>query len=249
MGTCLSRSHDSSHFESKESINQPVHVNDRDRAILSMKLARDRVSRLQREYERDAERYRQKAMELAKEGKRPLARMILRRHKLQEKYVIDSESSLFRLEQLLLSMETAEVQRDVLGHIERGTKLIQSYQKEMDRFRVDGLMLDTNDALMEWASMDASLQLSLSDEMEGQVEAAMDDLCPESVRAALPRRNAQQRSLLDNAAEEKRVVVETNVSGVAFESREPETIHDAHLAEVPSREPDTLEETRVPEWA
>jgi charged multivesicular body protein 6 len=117
------------------------------RAILDMKIQRDKLHQYQKRITIITDRERAIANECLARGDKPTALLALRRKKYQESLLEKTDSQLEQLEKLTSSVEFALVQKDVLYGLKQGTQVLQQIHKEMGGLEaVEQLMGESEEA-------------------------------------------------------------------------------------------------------
>lgn len=118
------------------------------RAILSLKIQRDRLRQYQKKITHITTLEADIARRLLASGDRPRALLALRRKKYQESLLQRTDSQLEQLEVLVSSVEFALVQKDVVFGLQEGTRVLKEIQKEMGGVeRVEMLMGENAEAI------------------------------------------------------------------------------------------------------
>lgn len=118
------------------------------RAILNLKIQRDRLHKYQKRITVITAREHAIAATLLKQGDRPRALLALRRKKYQESLLAKTDSQLEQLEVLTSSVEFAMVQKDVVFGLQEGTRVLKEIQREMGGLeQVEKLMGETAEAV------------------------------------------------------------------------------------------------------
>jgi hypothetical protein len=92
---------------------------------------------------------------------------------VQERAVLNAEASLGRLEEMLVLIETAEVQRDTLTQIKRGTALVKELNDHMDFSSIDDLLLDSEEAAEHARQIEQALQGHITPDIEASAQRAL----------------------------------------------------------------------------
>jgi len=106
-------------------------ISAQDRAILDMKIQRDKLHQYQKKIIKLTDRETAVAKECLAKGQRSKALLALRRKKYQESLLAKTDLQLEQLQQLTSDVEFASVQKDVLFGIQQGTKVLNEIHKEM----------------------------------------------------------------------------------------------------------------------
>lgn len=119
-----------------------------DRAILDLKIQRDKLHQYQRRVTVLTNRETEIAREMLARGDKKRALLALRRKKYQESLLAKTDAQLEQLEKLTSNVEFALIQKDVVFGLQQGTKVLQEIHKEMGGLaHVEKLMGDTADAI------------------------------------------------------------------------------------------------------
>mmetsp|Transcript_103840 Transcript_103840/g.180412 ORF Transcript_103840/g.180412 Transcript_103840/m.180412 type:complete len:253 (-) Transcript_103840:42-800(-) len=133
-------------------------VDDHDRAILDMKVQRDTLVGQRRRLERECQKDEEVARSLAREGRKELALLALRKKKHHQQLVHEAQSHLFRLEELIGEVESAQMQKEAVNTLAAGVGTLKRLQQEMGGVeRVQQLMDDAADAAAEQREISAAL--------------------------------------------------------------------------------------------
>lgn len=117
------------------------------RAILDMKIQRDKLRQYQKRITVITDRETAIAKECLRSGDKKRALLALRRKKYQESLLSKTDSQLAQLEILTGDVEFALVQKDVVFGLQQGTKVLQEIHKEMGGIdKVEQLMGETAEA-------------------------------------------------------------------------------------------------------
>jgi charged multivesicular body protein 6 len=118
------------------------------RAILDLKLQRDKLQQYQRRILPLVARETDMARQMLAAGDKPRALLALRRKKYQEQLLSRTDGQLQQLEQLVRSVEFAQIQKDVVFGLQQGTKVLKEIHAEMGGIeRVELLMGESAEAI------------------------------------------------------------------------------------------------------
>ncbi|KJR86956.1 charged multivesicular body protein 6 [Sporothrix schenckii 1099-18] len=128
--------------------NNGSRVTAQDKAILDLKIQRDKLHQYQRRITVLTNRETDAARAMLARGDKKRALLALRRKKYQESLLAKTDAQLEQLEKLTSNVEFALIQKDVVFGLQQGTKVLQEIHKEMGGLaHVEKLMGDTADAI------------------------------------------------------------------------------------------------------
>ncbi|KAJ1813899.1 Vacuolar protein sorting-associated protein 20, partial [Coemansia sp. RSA 2598] len=122
-------------------------ITDQDKAILDMKVQRDKLKMYQKKVQVVLDREDALARSLLLKGDKKRALLALRRRKYQEQMIQKTDDQLFNLQNLMETIEFSLVQKDVLFGIEQGNKVLTQLNKEMRLEDIERLAEDTAEAI------------------------------------------------------------------------------------------------------
>ncbi|KAJ1949176.1 Vacuolar protein sorting-associated protein 20 [Linderina macrospora] len=143
-----------------------------DKAILDMKVQRDKL----RQYQKKANREDAIARELLLKGDKQRALLALRRRKFQEQMIKKTDDQLFNLQQLSETIEFSLVQKDVMFGLEQGNKVLTQLNNQMRIEDVERLADDTAEAIAYQNEVSEALQSHMTAEDEEAVLAELEEL-------------------------------------------------------------------------
>ncbi|KKA27219.1 hypothetical protein TD95_003333 [Thielaviopsis punctulata] len=143
-------------------------VTAQDKAILDMKLQRDKLHQYQKRITVLTTKETEIAKQMLAKGDKPRALLALRRKKYQETLLSKTDAQLEQLEQLVSSVEFAQIQKDIVFGLQQGTRVLQEIHREMGGIEhVEKLMGETADAI--------AYQKEVSEMLGGQISNADED--------------------------------------------------------------------------
>ncbi|KAL7623997.1 Vacuolar protein sorting-associated protein 20 [Parahypoxylon ruwenzoriense] len=141
------------------------------RAILDLKLQRDKLHQYQRRITVLTDRETAIARQMLAAGDKKRALLALRRKKYQESLLEKTDLQLAQLEQLTRNVEFALIQKDVIFGLEQGTLVLKEIHAEMGGLEhVEKLMGETADAIAYQREISEMLGGRITNQDEDEVE-------------------------------------------------------------------------------
>ncbi|KAI6047731.1 Snf7 family [Pisolithus marmoratus] len=175
-----------------------------DRAILDLKLQRDKLKQYQRKIQVILDQEYEIAKSYLTAGDRDRAIIALRRRKYQQSLLFKTDGQLENLEQLVSTIEFSLVEVSVLHGLKQGNEVLKEIHREMSIESVEKLMGETQEAReyqLEIGNLLAN-QLSVDDE-----EAVQEELRQLQVQSTQP----EFRAKLPSVPAEQPVAIEIQV--------------------------------------
>ncbi|KAF8560256.1 hypothetical protein OG21DRAFT_1518824 [Imleria badia] len=143
-----------------------------DRAILDLKLQRDKLKQYQKKIQVILEREHQIAKSHLIAGDKDRALIALRRRIYQQSLLLRTDEQLVALEQLVSTIEFSLVEVSVLHGLKQGNEVLKEIHREMSLESVERLMEETHEAREYQREIGNLLanQLTLEDEDAVQAE-------------------------------------------------------------------------------
>lgn len=132
-------------------------ISEHDRAVLDLKVARDRLKRYAKKMDGEAQQLTKQAGVLVKDGRSDRALILLKIKRYKAEQVTRADAQLFTVTELLETVEWEGQQAQVLAAMAEGTAALNKLHEEMPIEEVEQLMADTQEAI----------------EYEGQISAAI----------------------------------------------------------------------------
>lgn len=152
-------------------------VTAQDRAILDLKIQRDKIHQYQRRITTLTSRETAIARECLARGDRAKALLALRNKKYQETLLARTDGQLAQLEKLAMDVEFALVQKDIVFGLQQGTKVLKDIQREMGGVEnVERLMGENEEARAYQEEIRMALEGSLNNQDEDEVEEELERL-------------------------------------------------------------------------
>ncbi|EGR45893.1 hypothetical protein MKX07_001971 [Trichoderma sp. CBMAI-0711] len=187
-------------------------ITDQDKAILDMKIQRDRLHQYQRRITILTDKETDIAKQMLAKGDKKRALLALRRKKYQETLLSKTDAQLEQLEKLTASVEFAQIQKDVVFGLQQGTKVLSEIHAEMGGIEhVEKLMGETAEAIAYQNEISEMLGTRITAQDEEEVEdelaaleaemSGVDQKLPTVPNAQLP---VSERPAEAEAAQESR---------------------------------------------
>ncbi|KAI4212477.1 MAG: hypothetical protein LQ351_004729 [Letrouitia transgressa] len=152
-------------------------ISAQDRAILDMKIQRDKLHQYQKRITTITTRETEIAKECLARGDKSKALLALRRKKFQESLLTKTDAQLATLEQLTSNVEFALVQKDVMYGLQQGTAVLKQINAEMGGIEhVEKLMGESEDAKAYQREISEMLGGQMSNQDEDEVEDELEAL-------------------------------------------------------------------------
>jgi len=200
----------SSRWDSNMGGNQSIpKITAQDRAILDLKIQRDKLKQYQKRIQVILEREHEIAKQQLAAGHKDRALVALRRRKYQEGLLVKTDGQLEALEQLVSTIEFSLVEVSVLHGLKQGNEILKEIHKELNVESVEKLLGETAEAREYQREIDNMLTNSLSLDEEEAVQTELMSLQRETLRA---QGNAEMTLSLPNAPTAKPVSSEQEES-------------------------------------
>jgi len=154
-----------------------------DRAILDLKLQRDKLKQYQKKIQSILNREHEIAKQQLAAGHKDRALIALRRRKYQEGLLVKTDGQLENLEQLVSTIEFSLVEVSVLHGLKQGNAVLKEIHKELNVESVERLLEETAEAREYQREIDNLLTNSLSLDEEDAVQAELKQLQQETLHA------------------------------------------------------------------
>ncbi|PKY38340.1 hypothetical protein RhiirA4_311271 [Rhizophagus irregularis] len=161
--------------------NKNSRITSQDRAILDLKVQRDKLKQYQKKLQLVADRETQIAKEALLKNNKRGALLALKKKKYQEQLLSKSDAQLLNLEQLTQTIEFTLVEKDVFEGLKQGNLILNEIHKETPIEKVEKLMEDTADAIAYQNEISEALSGKLTSEDEEEILAELDQIVNEQV--------------------------------------------------------------------
>jgi len=179
----------SEHFAEDDVKKGKSRVSQHDKAVLDLKVQRDKLKAYQKRMTNVVEKEKETARQLLKAGQKDKALLVLKKKKRQEQLLQQSEAQLDNVQQMIDSVEFAQMEKDVFEKLKSGNEVLTALNKEMSIEKIDALMEETEEALAVRREIEEALAGHLTSEDDAEIEeelAALNELDEEDVAAQLP---------------------------------------------------------------
>ncbi|KAJ4486001.1 Snf7-domain-containing protein [Lentinula aciculospora] len=157
--------------------NQSVpKITAQDRAILDLKLQRDKVKQYQNNLKAVLDREEAIAKQHLQAGHKDRALVALRRRKYQQGLLLKTDGQLENLQQLVSTIEFSLIEVSVLHGLKQGNEVLKEIHKEMNAESVEKLLEETAEAREYQREIDEMLANNLSLDEEDTVQAELREL-------------------------------------------------------------------------
>jgi charged multivesicular body protein 6 len=158
----------------KNEINHNADVTDKDRAILELKNARDRLKKYRKKLGKDSEKLQAQAIELIKLKQRDRALLVLKLKRFKEKETNNADGQLISVLEMIDTVEWEHSNMEVLKALKSGTNMLNKMHEEMSLDDIENLLDETNEAIEVENQINSLIagQLNVADDEELELELA-----------------------------------------------------------------------------
>ncbi|CAN9508851.1 unnamed protein product [Ophioblennius macclurei] len=149
-------------------------VTEQDRAILQLKIQRDKLRQYQKRINLQLEKERSLARQLLKDGKKEKALLLLKKKRYQEQLLDKTDNQISNLERLVQDLEFAQIEKTVIDELKVGNECLKKMHEAMSIEEVERIMDETQDAIEYQRQIDEMLAGSLTQEDEDAVLAELE---------------------------------------------------------------------------
>ncbi|XP_046855725.1 LOW QUALITY PROTEIN: charged multivesicular body protein 6-A-like [Xenia sp. Carnegie-2017] len=151
-------------------------ITEQDKAILALKQQRDKLKQYQKKIQLNLEKERQVAKELLKNGKKEKAMSLLKKKRLQEQLLNQTDGQLDNLEQMVQDIEFAQIQSKVVEGLKYGNECLDKMHKLLSIEDVEKIMEETQEGIEYQREIDAILGTNLSQEDEDAILSELEEI-------------------------------------------------------------------------
>jgi charged multivesicular body protein 6 len=153
-----------------------VEITQKDRAILDLKNARDRLKKYRKKLEADSEKLNEKAKEFIRIKQKDRALMVLKLKKVREKELNGIDGQLISVLEMIQNVEWAAANLEVMKALKSGTSALNKIHEEMSLDDVCALLEDTNEAINVENSINAIIAGQFNTADDEELEKELEDL-------------------------------------------------------------------------
>ncbi|KAJ3095771.1 Vacuolar protein sorting-associated protein 20 [Phlyctochytrium planicorne] len=158
------------------SIGKGPRITAHDKAILDLKVQRDKLKQYQKKLEIIVAKEVEVAKHHLKNNDKKRAMLALKKKKYQEALLEKTDAQLFTLEQMAQTIEFTLIEKDMVAGLKQGNEVLAQLHKEMSVDAVQKLMDDTADAIAYQNEIDELISGSISKDDEEEAEAELEEL-------------------------------------------------------------------------
>ncbi|KAI7866940.1 Snf7-domain-containing protein [Mucor mucedo] len=161
-------------------------ITSQDKAILDLKVQRDKLKRYQKNLNVVIEKEVEAAKLALTQGNKKKALLALKKKKYQVQLLDKTDQQLMNLEELTHSIEYALVEKEILEGLKSGNAVLNEIHKETSVEAVEKLMDDTAEAIAYQNEIDEMLTGLMTSEDEEEIMKELDELREQELSAELP---------------------------------------------------------------
>ncbi|GLC43035.1 hypothetical protein PLESTM_001415600 [Pleodorina starrii] len=199
-------------------------ITDRDRAVLSLKTQRRKLEDQEKLLSKRLGHHTEVASQLAREGRRERALLVLRKKKLGEKQLAQVHALMINLEEMLSNIETAKKQNAVFTALQTSTQALKQLQAEVKLEDVQQLLDDTAEAKQYQDELAALLGKQLSEEDDTEVAAelaALEEVVADEEKLEMPTAPTTKVPEVEAAAAAKAAAAAATAAAAAAAAAAP----------------------------
>jgi charged multivesicular body protein 6 len=169
-------SHERKPIVSTPAAPPPPALSSNDKAVLELKVARNKLKRSKTKLDKDRAQYQARAKALLQQGRKDEALTLLKVKKYKDKQFLQVEGQLDNVNQTLASVLSAEMTVKVMRTLEQGTAALKRLNEEMPIERVEALMEETAEAIAYQQEVSAVLSKGLNPAEAESVDEELEEL-------------------------------------------------------------------------
>lgn len=164
----------------------------RDKAILELKLLRDKLKQTHKRVLLEAERENEAAKSFLKDGNKQRAKLALMRKKIQMSKYEQVETQILNLENTVMAIEDGALDLSVLKGIELGNKELAKLHKELSPEKAQAIVDEFEDLAHVQTEIDAILQQQPSNAQRENINLTVEAELDEILAAGSSTRSARE---------------------------------------------------------
>lgn len=188
-------------------------VSSKDKAILELKVQRDKL----KQYEKKIRVVVDREMEIARKqvelGNHGAARIALLKKKYQLSLLEKTANHLMNIEQLTGTIEYALVEQQILEKLQIGSTVLSQIHKEMDLDKVERIMDDTADGIAYQKEIEETMARDLTPQDEEDIMKELDLLAQQEELDLQAKREGDDQNLVFPSVPQHQ---QTEVSDIEF---------------------------------
>ncbi|KAJ3200543.1 Vacuolar protein sorting-associated protein 20 [Entophlyctis luteolus] len=169
---------------------KPPAITAHDRAILDLKVQRDKLRKYQKKLALVVQNEADVAKAHLRNGDKRRALIALKKKKYQEGLIEQTDMQLLNLEQMTETIEFTLIERDIFEGLKKGNAVLNEIHKEMNIESVQKLMDDTADAIEYQNEIDQVLSGRLNESEMQDIEDELDALVAQELHSLAPANTA-----------------------------------------------------------
>lgn len=189
--------------EETSSSSPQNNVNDKDRAMLDLKRARDKLRRFRSKLDADSEALESKARMLIRNKAQDKAMFVLKLRKYKKKEAENVEGQLSKVLEMIQTINWEEQNTTVLRALQSGTKALNKMHDELPLEQVESI-LENNEAALE-------RQASITEALRDGLDAQDDEELAEEYASLLRGVEEKEATILPDAPTTKPEVAALNL--------------------------------------
>ncbi|KAG0235720.1 Vacuolar protein sorting-associated protein 20 [Actinomortierella wolfii] len=198
------------------STSKAAKITSHDRAILDLKVQRDKLKQYQKRLDAVIAKELENAKSYLAKGEKKKALLALRRKKFQEGLLEKATMQMTNLDELTYSIEHAMMEKQVLDGLKAGNQVLKELHKEMSLADVEKLMDETHEAIAYQNEIDELLSTRLSVAEAEEIERELDELVAAELQMPdVPLPSAAERERQRREQEEQEEAEQELRSGLA----------------------------------
>lgn len=151
-------------------------VTEEDKAVLQLKQQRDKLKQYQKKIQLNMDKERELAKQLLKDGRKEKALLLLKKKRYQESLLAKTDGQLDNIEQLVGSLEFAQIEAKVVEGLKAGNESLKQLHRLTSLEDVERIMDETREAVEYQNEIDALISGELTDQDEDDIAKELDEI-------------------------------------------------------------------------